>query len=383
MPASRPITGIDLSTGGPYSALAWGDGNNDDTAVIQAALNVCGLIKVPAGTYNLTSTLSIPPIDGAGIIGDGAAIKNVQASTAGTVFVANFASGDIITCPQHLTHPTFRGFVLDRSVTPTSGIGLNLSIICDAALIDDVWSKHSVIGFYFGTTGYSSANNLHAEANTSHGFQIVGQWQLSKLVALLNGGCGFYVAGIISGGNSNGQWTGLATFGNGSHGIWIDGSVNAVHSIRISDSFIGADGGHGILDDSHSSTPNLYTNVYVEGEPGDGFNFTANAGNVSLVNCVASCLGSGVKSFAAATSIHGGQFMQNHSYGVWIVQNHASIVGANISGNMAYGIGASFGVNGLAVAGCRLAGNTSGPFDTSVASGVQLAANVGGAFPAV
>ena len=147
--------------------------------------------------------------------------------------------------------------------------------------------------------------------NTSHGFQIVGQWQLSKLVALLNGGCGFYVAGIISGGNSNGQWTGLATFGNGSHGIWIDGSVNAVHSIRISDSFIGADGGHGILDDSHSSTPNLYTNVYVEGEPGDGFNFTANAGNVSLVNCVASCLGSGVKSFAAATSIHGGQFMQN------------------------------------------------------------------------
>lgn len=136
MPASRPITGIDLSTGAPYSALAWGDGTNDDTAVIQAALKACGLIKVPAGTYKLTSTLSIPPIDGAGIVGDGAAIKNVQASTTGTVFVANFASGDIITCPQHLTHPTFRGFVLDRSVTPTSGIGLNLSIICDAALID-------------------------------------------------------------------------------------------------------------------------------------------------------------------------------------------------------------------------------------------------------
>ena len=45
--------------------------------------------------------------------------------------------------------------------------------------------------------------------------------------------------------------------------------------------------------------------------------------------------------------------------------------------------GASVGVNGLAVAGCRLAGNTSGPFDTSVASDVQLAANVVGAFPAV
>ena len=91
-------------------------------------------------------------------------------------------------------------------------MGLNLSIICDAALIDDVWSKHSVIGFYFGTTGYSSANNLHAEANTSHGFQIVGQWQLSRLWAMLNGGCGFYVAGIVSSGDSNGQWTGLATF---------------------------------------------------------------------------------------------------------------------------------------------------------------------------
>ena len=56
---------------------------------------------------------------------------------------------------------------------------------------------------------------------------------------------------------------------------------------------------------------------------------------------------------------------------------------ANISGNMAYGVGASVGVNGLAVAGCRLAGNTSGPFDTSVASGVHFAANVVGAFPAV
>ena len=52
MPASRPITGIDLSTGAPYSALAWGDGTNDDTVVIQAALNACGLIKVPAGTQN-------------------------------------------------------------------------------------------------------------------------------------------------------------------------------------------------------------------------------------------------------------------------------------------------------------------------------------------
>jgi hypothetical protein len=50
---------------------------------------------------------------------------------------------------------------------------------------------------------------------------------------------------------------------------------------------------------------------------------------------------------------------------------------------MAYGLGASVGVNGLAVAGCRLAGITSGPFDTSVAAGVQLAANVVGAFPAV
>jgi hypothetical protein len=43
-----PIAGIELSTGAPYSVEAGGDGERDDTSVLQTALNACGLIKVPS-----------------------------------------------------------------------------------------------------------------------------------------------------------------------------------------------------------------------------------------------------------------------------------------------------------------------------------------------
>src|SRR5262249_35849407 len=192
---AMPITGIELSTGAPYSVEAGGDGERDDTSVLQTALNACGLIKVPSGTYMLSDTLTIPSIDGAGIIGDGAGLLSEQSLSAGTVFKASFAKGDIIQCPAHLTHAMFRGFVLDRSVTATSGSGLNTGTISDGAVIDDVWSLHSHIGFIFSTCGYGVIGNCRASSNVSHGFSIVGQWQTSKCFSNINGGWGVYVPG--------------------------------------------------------------------------------------------------------------------------------------------------------------------------------------------
>lgn len=376
--ASRPITGINLSTGAPYSANAYGDGTHDDKSVLQTALNTCGLIKVPAGTYILSGTLTIPSIDGAGIIGDGAGLLSEQSSSGGTVFKASFARGDIIHCPTHLTHATFRGFVLDRSVTATSGSGLNTSISSDGAVIDDVWSLHSYVGFTFSTCGYGVISNCRASSNVSHGFSIVGQWQTSKCYSNSNGGCGFYVAGQLSpNGNSLGQYTGLSTYANSSHGIYFDGSSLAVHDIRLSDSFFGGDGGHGVYDDSYSSGPNTYTNVFVESEA-DGFHITANTNAVQFVNCTATGnTQNGLKSWSPVTLVSGGTFSGHsatNSYGVWFVQGKGSIIGANITGNWR-GVGGSVGVTAMTCLGNRCSGNASMDFDTSAASNVTLYAN--------
>ena len=73
--AARQITGTALSTGAPYTALAWGDGEHDDQPILQAAWDACGLISVPAGNYRIDSPLMGPFVDNAGIIGVGAGLK--------------------------------------------------------------------------------------------------------------------------------------------------------------------------------------------------------------------------------------------------------------------------------------------------------------------
>lgn len=54
------------------SALAFGargDGINDDTAELQAAINACDKLYIPAGSYKITTALTVP--SGKTIIGDG------------------------------------------------------------------------------------------------------------------------------------------------------------------------------------------------------------------------------------------------------------------------------------------------------------------------
>src|SRR5262249_48093628 len=64
MVAGRAITGIDLSTGQPFSANAFGDDSHDDWNTIQTAINTCGLINVPSGIYRLSRGLTFPSSGG-------------------------------------------------------------------------------------------------------------------------------------------------------------------------------------------------------------------------------------------------------------------------------------------------------------------------------
>jgi len=374
MSAARPITGINLSTGAPYSANAWGDGSTDDYNTIQTALNTCGLIHVPSGTYVLSQGLSIPSIDGAGIIGDGGGVINLNTSYAGTTFKASFVSGNIITLPQGITHATLKGFALDRSVSVTSGYGLATNTSnSDDILIDDVWSQKSVTGFYLGTVGYARISNCRAQSNTGHGFEITGQWQTSKLFAQSNGSYGFYVHGTSTAGSSVGQFQGLSTHNNSAGGLWLDGSTNPVHAVRVSDSFFGGDGGPEIYDDSHSNEPNTYANVYCEISRSNLI-WILSPVSASLVNCHAQESSGGVGLYAQKpVFIHGGTYNGNHSWGIDTTSTTV-IVGTQVNNNGAGGAGGiviSSGQSG-AVIGCQTDGNNQA---NSIPSTVYTAGN--------
>lgn len=90
-----------------YGAV--GDGVNDDTSAIVAALAANVRIYIPEGRYRITSTITVPA--GAVIQGDGDGLPQV---TTGTWLIGNFA-GAIFFSPRLHGKNIFRGFVVDGS----------------------------------------------------------------------------------------------------------------------------------------------------------------------------------------------------------------------------------------------------------------------------
>lgn len=373
MPAGRPVTGINLSTGAAFSVLANGDGSTDDYAILQNALNTCGLIHVPSGRYRLSQGLVFPSVDGCGIIGEGGGYLNMQATYAGTTLLAAFTVGDILAVPTQITHFTLHGVMLDRTSQASQGYGLNMTTgTNDRCDIRDVMSKRSVIGFGFGTTGYGSLEYLIAESNSLWGFEVVGQYQMAKCLAVLNGGDGFRVQGLLGGGNSQGQWTGLSTFGNGGHGMNIQGSSTGtpVHGSRISDSFFGGDGGWAILNDSYSAVVSSYTNIYTEQEPSGGFYVSPNAGDLVVNGCVSDGnVGSGLHNDGPCTMITGGAYTNSTAgHGVLFGSGNGSVIGADLARNAGYGLVAVAGVGAMTYVGNRMNSNSAGPVSDASAT---------------
>ena len=233
-----------MSTGAPYTALAWGDGEHDDQPILQAAWDACGLISVPAGNYRIDNPLMGPFVDNAGIIGVGAGLKALfDARRCRHDHHRQLCVRRAIQSHASIQHPLFRGLVITRRPAAVSGFGLNLNTICDFALLSDLWITGHVVGLNLSTTGYSKAEFIRSEGNASNGINIVGQWQLDRIFSVKNGAAGFAVEAVLAGGNSLGQWKGLSTFANGGYGIAFFGSTGApTPCIRLSDSFFGGDG---------------------------------------------------------------------------------------------------------------------------------------------
>lgn len=112
--------------------LVQGDGSHDDTTGIQAAIdwaeaNAPEAIYLPAGTYKVTSTLTIDS-GGVGLIGAG---------PFQTFIRGNFAAGDIIHVDGSvgvIKEFSFRDFCVDSSVTKGSGGALHLQVVGDCSI---------------------------------------------------------------------------------------------------------------------------------------------------------------------------------------------------------------------------------------------------------
>ena len=190
---------------------AVGDGSNDDTAAIQAALNTGKYVYLPKGTYKTTSTLNVT-IDSTGMYGEG------QSS----LIQPSFVSGDIFAIgdgSNQISELNFNNFLIWPSVVKTSGYAFNCRFITSSTWTNvfvgslNVYVTHRLYdGFYFDRFG---------ECKVSGGQIIVAE------------------TGIKARGNSDQTFGAELSFSDSlrivdaTKGIWIGGACGGIYLNRM------------------------------------------------------------------------------------------------------------------------------------------------------
>ena len=289
-----------------YGAL--GDGVIDDTTAIQAAIDAAGtgIVFFPAGTYLVTSTLTVST-QGAQLIGIG--------STAGFVrFTVDHSSGPglLITKGQVV----LKDFEVVGSAARKAGAaGSNYGIQLEgpdeepASLTRQYWR------------GISSRDH------PNHGFVIVGTVNHSmfdQLDARDNGGHGLIIDDGTTTSRSNVQQPGLCSFrhltstGNGGHGLAIGHPSQAFAQIPLRVRVVGYDGGPNSTDAGvRFTTDDAYvfgTNVDItmSASAGAGYGFRLMGRNVRLINSrIVGALTRGVTVASHATADTRGVVIEN------------------------------------------------------------------------
>lgn len=129
---------------------AKGDGVNDDTAAIKAAVSVTGIpVYIPAGTYKVTSTITVPNTGGYRMYGDGKTLSILKAS-------GNYNA--IITLGD-LTAQSIRGCYEEFQVNAL-GATVNYGIY-GARVEEHDFTRLLAFGFQIAgfSTGYGYVNN--------------------------------------------------------------------------------------------------------------------------------------------------------------------------------------------------------------------------------
>ncbi len=191
---------------------AVGDGITDDTAAIQAALNTGRVAYLPAGTYLVSSALTIT-LNNTGICGDG--YGSVIKTTSATADI--FLIGDGTT---EISGLLFENFSLWSNVTKTGGYAFNCRFITDSYwnnvnvgnqdLYNSSGGHRLYYGWYFDRfdtvfvyggwcVTLQDGIRMRGNADDTYGAEIVIDGNLRFLRQNATGACGVRIGGNAGG----------------------------------------------------------------------------------------------------------------------------------------------------------------------------------------
>jgi len=365
----------------------------DSAPAIQAAINAavatgrCA-VYIPAGTYRVSSTLTIAN-DKVSLIGAG---RNA------TTITANTAAVPVITLTSGITYVTIRGMTLSRSVAATAGgNGITATGVYEGIFIHDMIIDQQHDGLALGAASSAKVRDVLVRKCINDGILLQTtsgnasmQWNIEDVLVVQCGNHGFAVVpGAGQTTISLGEWINVQTYGNSGCGITLAGAVGCpIQGLRISSGFLGEDGNSELLMDTYGGLHEI-RNLFCElagrnptgptlataaSHAGNGVEITPNNTDVHLTNVIATGNSyNGIQSQATQTLINGCKTTSNGAAAVGGSQNGISIPAGRVmingcrSGDGAlqlYGVSLAAGA-GNAVIGNDLEGNATLPIVVS------------------
>lgn len=226
------VTGdVAFASGKPWFDVtafgAEGDGSTDDTAAIQAAIDAMeaadgGVVYIPSGIYNITSTLTVQ--DTRGPIIRGSQPGHIGTSRGAILHWGGSAGGTIMQL-SGAPHAVVENLVFDGD-TKTAGVGLEVRV--GSSLISSRMDFRQLViggcikGMKIGEAGENEGNNDQSTVTTC--------WFLENDIGISIEGDQHVLWEFINVTTSNNSIAGLQTgsvSGDGGAFGWIGGSVGA------------------------------------------------------------------------------------------------------------------------------------------------------------
>lgn len=230
---------------------AVGDGTTDDTAAIQAAMAAHDVVQFPAGTFKITTTLTLTRT-GQALMCAGSRRTEIKMYST-TLAAIQLTSG--------IANYTLHGLKVTRWGTPVSGAnGVHFLGTTDNSQISDLWCEGHWDGLVIGTCDTGLIHGLRCNKNLSYGVYQTNaasygpsQWEVNDALVDRNGIDGWRIestagpAGLILG-----PIYSLKSFANTGRGLHIIGnSTTPIYDIRIVNAFLGSDNAGSIRLDTY------------------------------------------------------------------------------------------------------------------------------------
>jgi len=363
-------------------------GSTDDTQAILNALASGELdIRGLPGTYNIDASLGLP-----------SGIRFLGAGIARTIFNVTNGASTAFYVPLNSGNIDLGGFTVTRSVTATTGSGVDFSTaVVGTSNVHDIFASNHVNGIVLGATDFSTLENITSQYNLGPGILLQNgnglgtlQWSLKHILSASNAAQGILVQSLSGTATENtmGDWTDVNTFANSGVGVGLLGIPSCpIFDLRINSSFFGADGSHELYLDTHGGSM-ILTNVFTElagNQPtgptgstpptglGSGCFFTANNTDITMQGCLSSAHSAdGYTTFATSVSMTGCRATNSGTAGVSgsrsgvnVLAGQCNIVGGSY-GNTGAGATQLYGVstydgNHVSIVGADLSLNATAP----------------------